>query len=199
MRWYDLFARTYDAQLEALYRPYRPAALDALRLTPGDTVLDLACGTGQNFDGLRERLGPTGHAIGIDASAGMLAKARARADRLGLDAELRHEDATAASYPPVDAVLATLAFTALPDPDAAFARALDALRPGGRFVLLDVVAERRTLQKWMVEKIARADLSRRPWTLLETHLDDAARTDLNAPARTFGGTLYVAAGTKPAA
>lgn len=196
MRWYDLFAHTYDAQLEALYRPYRPAALDALRLTPGDTVLDLACGTGQNFDGLAERLGPTGRVIGLDASEGMLNKAHARAERLGLDATLVHADATAAAYPPVDAVLATLAFTALPAPDAAFARALNALRPGGRFVLLDVHAERRIFQTWMVEKIARADLSRRPWTMLEATLEDVSRTDLNAPAKTFGGTLYVAAGTK---
>ena len=198
MRWYDVFAHTYDAQLEALYRPYRPAAFDALRLAPGQIVLDLACGTGQNFDGLAERLGPAGRVVGLDASEGMLKKARARADRLGLEAALVHADATAAAYPPVDAVLATLAFTALPDPDAAFAHALDALRPGGRFVLLDVHAERRRFQTWLVEKIARADLNRRPWTLLEAALDDVSRTDLNAPAKTFGGTLYVAAGTKRA-
>ena len=205
MRWYDLFARTYDRQLEGLYRPYRGAAHAALRLGPGARVLDLACGTGQNLDGLLAAIGPAGRVVGVDVSPGMLGRARERVRRLGADdrVTLVEADATRLDADDVggggfDGVLCTLGLTAMPAWQGAFARSFGLLRPGGRYVLLDVVAERRTLQAWLVERIARADLDRHVWEPLAAATPDFVRTPLGAPARTFGGVLYVAEGTRPA-
>jgi len=39
---------------------YRSLAIRALGLSPGDTVVDLGCGTGLNFPDLRARVGPAG-------------------------------------------------------------------------------------------------------------------------------------------
>lgn len=80
LRRYDLIARRYDTvSLERwLYAAPRARALDLLGAHPGDTVLDLGCGTGLNFPRLIAMVGPGGQVIGVDASAGMLAAARQR-------------------------------------------------------------------------------------------------------------------------
>lgn len=49
----------------------------------GATVLNVGCGTGNNFPLLVPRVGVTGHVIGVDYSAGMLARAERRAERAG--------------------------------------------------------------------------------------------------------------------
>ena len=81
--WYDLFSLVYDRALEDLYAPFRPAAVEALRLTEGARVLDLPCGTGQSFDLLVPAVGPTGAVLGVDASSGMLRRARRRVGQRG--------------------------------------------------------------------------------------------------------------------
>lgn len=206
MRWYDLFSHTYDLQLEATYRPWRVKAVAILGLTPGMTVLDLGCGTGQNLDLLVDAVGPEGHVIGIDLSSGMLAKARQRVANHGwTNVTLLEGDVTqlaAAGLPaaldgrPLDAVLETVVLTAVPDWQAAFHQAWDALAPGGVFGMMDVYAQRRSIQTCLVEWIARADLNRTVWRELEDVSTDFVLDMLPAPQATFGGTLFVAVGRK---
>lgn len=205
--WYDLFSLVYDRALEDLYAPFRPAAIEALRLTGGETVLDLPCGTGQSFDGLAEAVGRSGAVLGVDASSGMLRKARRRADRNGwTNVQTQQVDASSVdaawvqqelARSDVDGVLCALGMTALPKWEATFERLFDLLRSGGRFVLFDVYAEVRTRETKSVELVARADLSREVWRPLEAHCADFERIVLPADVKTFGGELYVAAGTKP--
>ena len=57
---------------------WRWEAVKALQLEPGQTVVDVACGTGGNFAALLERIGPDGRLIGVDLSAEMLSVAEAR-------------------------------------------------------------------------------------------------------------------------
>ena len=200
--WYDLFSLFYDRALEDLYAPFRPAAVEALRLTEGARVLDLPCGTGQSFDLLVPAVGPTGAVLGVDASRGMLRRAQRRVDRAGRGTvSLVH--ATAAEAGParlgvegVDGVLCALGLTALPDWEAAFERLFEMLRPGGRFVLFDVHAAERTKETRLVELVARADLSREAWRPLEARCADFHREVLPADPAQFGGDLYVASGTK---
>ena len=200
--WYDLFSLVYDRALEDLYAPFRPAAVEALRLTEGARVLDLPCGTGQSLDLLVPAVGPSGTVIGVDASRGMLRRAQRRVDRAGWGTvSLVH--ATAAEAGParlgvegVDGVLCALGLTALPDWEAAFERLFEMLRPGGRFVLFDVHAAERTKETRSVELVARADLSREVWRPLEARCADFSREVLPADPAQFGGDLYVASGTK---
>lgn len=200
--WYDFFSLVYDRALEDLYRPFRPAAVEALRLVPGATVVDLPCGTGQSLDGLTAAVGPSGRVVGLDASTGMLKRARRRVQRNGWANVTLHERRADAVGPNVlggglaDGVLCALGLTAFPDGEAAFERAFGLLRPGGRFVLLDVYARERTRQTASVELVARADLSREAWRPLEAACPDFERRVLPADPAVFGGELYVASGTR---
>jgi SAM-dependent methyltransferase len=83
-RRYSGLAPAYD-RLTAWAKPYRWQAVDELGPRPGETVLDVGCGTGLNFGPVEDRIGSEGLLIGVDVCPAMLARARARADRAGWD------------------------------------------------------------------------------------------------------------------
>lgn len=71
------FPEMYERWLAApLFRPWAEMTLEDLALSPGDRVLDIACGTGVVARTARERLGDAGYVVGIDISSDMLAVAR---------------------------------------------------------------------------------------------------------------------------
>lgn len=67
---YRLRARFYDAELAA-FEPVRRQAIACLQLQPGDTVLDIGCGTGLSFDRLQQGVGSEGCVVGIEQSPEM--------------------------------------------------------------------------------------------------------------------------------
>ncbi len=204
--WYDLFSRFYDASVEKYYPEARAAAAEALKLEPGHTVVDLPCGTGQSFDGLAPRL-EDGNLIGLDASEGMLARARERVAANGWSnvvlapADVRRLDVdtlarAAGKELAVDRVHVFLGLTAFPDWEVAFDRIWGVLRPGGRCVVVDVHAAQPGLQGRMVNLVARADIRRRCWEPLEAAAESFDRVPLDSRPE-HGGQLYLATGTKP--
>ena len=71
------FPEMYERWLvRPLFLPWAEITLDELGLSPGDRVLDLACGTGIVARLAKERLGDTGYVVGVDISPDMLAVAR---------------------------------------------------------------------------------------------------------------------------
>jgi ubiquinone/menaquinone biosynthesis C-methylase UbiE len=74
---YRARAAHYDDELKP-FEPLRQTAIERLRLQPGQTVLDVGCGTGLSFAPLLQRLGPRGHIVGIEQCADMLMRARER-------------------------------------------------------------------------------------------------------------------------
>jgi SAM-dependent methyltransferase len=74
---YQRRAGVYDAEL-ALFEPIRADAIALLRLHPGQTVLDVGCGTGLSFGLLHQRVGRTGRIVGIEQCPEMMAQARSR-------------------------------------------------------------------------------------------------------------------------
>lgn len=71
------FAEMYERWLVGpLFRPWAEMTFEQVGLSPGDRVLDVACGTGAVARVARERLGDAGHVVGIDVSRDMLAVAR---------------------------------------------------------------------------------------------------------------------------
>ncbi|MCA9665458.1 MAG: methyltransferase domain-containing protein [Myxococcales bacterium] len=206
MGWYDVFALTYDRQLEALYRPHRSALVETLAPERGARVLDVCCGTGQSFDALRAAVGDAGTIIGVDRSKGMLKRAQRRIARnewsnvsvVRCDARALADDPTVRDAAPFDAVVCALGLSAIAEHEAVFEQAFGLLRSGGRFAILDVHAALRTRQTRMVELVARADLSREVWRALEAASEGFSHVVLeDADPRTFGGELYVACGHRP--
>lgn len=74
---YRVRADHYDSEL-APFEPLRREAIARLNLRPGETVLDVGCGTGLSFAPLLDQLGPEGHIVGIEQCPEMLARARSR-------------------------------------------------------------------------------------------------------------------------
>jgi len=200
MDWYDLFALFYDPATERIYRPYRQRIGALLELPSAATLVDLACGTGQNFPVLTERVGSEGHVVGVDASEGMLKRAARRVRRRGYaNVELVRADARELSLDqPVNAIVCSLGFSTFPDWEAVFDGAWSQLAPGGQLVIFDIHADRWVPQTWWTERIARADLSRRVWEPLEARARDFRREVLPGSPHLFGGRPFLATGHKPA-
>lgn len=117
----------------------RQRTVERLQLQPGDTVLDLACGTGLNFPYIEEQITSQGTLVAFDYSAAMLTAARQRAQRNGWrNVEFLQGDAATLTLPyQVDGVLSTLGVSAIPHHREALERSVNALKTGGRIALLD--------------------------------------------------------------
>lgn len=113
------------------------AILKALGGRRFGTLLDLGTGTGR----LLELLAPLyDRAVGIDASASMLAVARANLDRAGIvNAQVRLGDIYSLPIPrdAFDVVTIHQVLHYLDDPERALAEAARVLRPGGRMLIVD--------------------------------------------------------------
>ena len=64
---YAEHADSYDQDI-SVHDRWRRSLVDALSLRPGDTVLDVGCGTGLCFPHLLDRIGPSGVIIGRSGS-----------------------------------------------------------------------------------------------------------------------------------
>jgi SAM-dependent methyltransferase len=116
---YDAWARPYDwfARLTASVGGIRQRCIEALELDTGETVVEFGCGPGINIVKLQEAIGPSGKAVGVDISANMLGRAKARADKqMNSCIELVQADATEPPVHSADAVLATFVSSLFPDP-----------------------------------------------------------------------------------
>ena len=205
---YDFLAPAYDLAFEKIYRPFRARAFEKLTPAPGVRVLDLACGTGQNFPLLAQRLGPQGHLIGLDISRGMLECARRRSLPDGPRVSLIRGDSTELTpalllaetgVDSVDFVICTYGFTAMRDPVAAFRASWNVLKPGGGYLINDIHASPRTLHARAVELATRSRFDEQAWQPLQEAASDFRMDYLDPSAHLFGGKVFVAWGTKPRA
>jgi SAM-dependent methyltransferase len=107
-------------------------------LSPGDGVLDVACGTGGFTRDFARVVGPTGLAVGFDASETMLRRAVAQTRDAGLDnVEYVRGDVVDMPFRPqsFDAVCCFAALNLFADPMAALDSMTEVLTPGGRIAL----------------------------------------------------------------
>lgn len=206
MGWYDFFSRFYDSSVEKLYVDTRVSAVEALNLQPGQTVLDLPCGTGQAFEGLVGGVGDDGTVIGLDFSAGMLKKAEARVAQhqwtqvhLGqanvhdVTEAMLHE--VSGQQRPLDRLHIFCGLSAFPEWEKAFETLWGLLRPGGRCVIVDCHAAKPGFQGRMVNLVARAEIQRETWVPLEKVAQGFERRELPSLPQ-HGGTLVLASGDK---
>lgn len=158
--WYDWRARlTYAIGFRDW--AYRRRAVDALALASGDTVVEIGCGTGRNFELLERAVGPSGLIIGVDLSDAMLAQARRRAIRRGWsNVTLVESDAGSYQLPAsVNGVLSTYTLVVVPGYDLTIQRSAAALPEGGRCVVLD----QKLPSGWSRRLVPLLDLASRPF------------------------------------
>jgi SAM-dependent methyltransferase len=112
--------------------------LEALRPKPGQTILELAAGTGETGFAAARAIGPTGRVISTDFAPAMVAAARRESERLGLaNVEHREMDAERMDLDDnsVDGVLCRWGFMLMADPATALAETRRVLRQDGRLSL----------------------------------------------------------------
>ncbi len=200
---YDITSRLYPAPGYP-QRGQRRQAVQELRLGRGDTVVDMACGTGLNFSLLEEAVGPEGRIVGVDLTDAMLDQARGRIETNGWsNVSLVHADATEFDFPAgIDAILSTYALTQVPECREVIAHGAAALSGGGRWAVLDLKVPDST-PRWLaqvgtatVRPFASIDewIARRPWNAIRTAMQetlvDVSWTEL------FFGTAFLAAGSR---
>jgi SAM-dependent methyltransferase len=122
-----------ERQLEPLGRP----AMAALRLLPGETVLDIGCGVGGTPRALAAAVGVGGRVVGFDIQQAVIDVARADP---GLPDTIDWLCGDAQTYPfapgSFDAAYSRFGVMVFSDPVAAFANIRRALRPGGRIAFV---------------------------------------------------------------
>lgn len=126
-------------------------------LQAGQTVLDLGSGAGLDAFVTRDEVGESGHVIGVDMTAEMIAKARENANESGFNnvefrlGEIEHLPVLSDS---IDVVISNCVLNLVPDKQRAFAEIFRVLKPGGHFCISDIVSSRQ-LPNW-VKGIAEA-------------------------------------------
>lgn len=117
--------------------PWAPGLVEIARLRSGERVLDVACGTGAVARVAAERVGRSGQVTGLDASAGMLAVARARPAPPGAKVTWVERGASDSGLPDAsfDVVLCQQGLQFFPDKPAAMREIRRLLLPGGRLAL----------------------------------------------------------------
>ena len=128
VQYLDLVTNTTD---------YKRESIALLGLQPGDSVLDVGCGAGDDVRLAAELVGPSGRAVGIDPSATMIGEAKRRGQPEPV--EFQQGDVYHLTFPDdsFDAVRADRVFQHLLDPLLALAEMMRVTRPGGVVYVAD--------------------------------------------------------------
>jgi SAM-dependent methyltransferase len=133
-----------------------PTAFASLR--PGETVVDLGSGAGNDVFVAARAVGPEGRVIGVDMTPEMIARARANAEKLGsanVEFRLGEIESLPIESGSADVVISNCVLNLVPDKRKAFAEIHRVLKPTGRFTVSDIVLDselpeevRRSAELW---------------------------------------------------
>jgi ubiquinone/menaquinone biosynthesis C-methylase UbiE len=128
-------AEAYEAAfVPAFFAQWAPMVCDLAGVAPGQSVLDVACGTGIVTRTAADRVGSEGEVVGLDLNEAMLTVAR----RVRPDLTWRQGDAAALPFADgsFDAVLCQMALMFFPDRPAALTEMARVVVPGGSVALV---------------------------------------------------------------
>ena len=199
---YRRTAKFYDAAVW-MYRltgvsRHREFAVAALRLRPGDTVVDMGCGTGLNFSLLRAAVAPSGRVVGVDLTDAMLERARRRIEREGwTNVELVEADLREYRFPAdLKGALATFALEMVPEYDEVIQRVAERLPPGGRLALYGLKHPERW-PEWLIRLgiwlnrpfgVSQEYAAFRPWKSVRRHMKEVEHREF------YAGAAYLSVG-----
>jgi len=206
MKWYDLISPLYDVAIRSLYEPYRKMVIQKLELQDGETVLDLGCGSGLNFEPIMAEIGPQGILVGVDVSAKMLARAQKVVNQNGwknvrlFQQDVRRLDAVdfealMGASVPVDKILCTLGMSVFPEWQVVFDKTFSLLKSGGKYGLMDLFNSDATLSTRLVNLLASSEISRPVWEPLHARCVDY-HEEKHKAMRHGSDVIVIAIGTK---
>ena len=135
---YDLLLRLFFLGRE---RSFRDRVVRTARLEPGESVLDIGCGTGSLAIAAKHRVGAAGTVCGIDASPEMIERARRKARKAQVDVRFADSVVERMPFPDghFDVVLSTMMLHHLPRAarEQCLRETARVLKPGGRLLVVD--------------------------------------------------------------
>jgi S-adenosylmethionine-diacylgycerolhomoserine-N-methlytransferase len=197
--YYAWQSRIYDATRWAFLFG-RKTILDELHLKPGDTVVEVGCGTGHNLESIVRRVGERGEVFAVDCAEPMLARCAERIRRKGWN-NVRLVDREYGTVPvtggKADAVLMSYSVSMIPDWESVIRCAFQELKAGGRigvvdFCQKDQAAVSKVFKWWMTRNHVFLD---RPYI---ERLSSSSHPTHRSTRRAFGGlwSYYLFAGKK---
>ncbi len=142
---FDSVASRYDVMNDlmsaGMHRLWKRFTIDQAAVRPGDTILDLAGGTGDLARKFSKKVGPEGHVVLADINAAMLKQGRTRLVDAGIAGNLSITQVDAQSLPFADGTFdcITMAFGLrnVTDKDAALRSMFGTLKSGGKAMILE--------------------------------------------------------------
>jgi len=203
---YRKYAKNYDLAVKLYHLlglkigKYRKLTVNALKLSKGDFVVELGCGTGLNFSLVLDLIGPEGKLIGIDITDKMLDQARIRVKENGWkNVELVQSDFANYSFPNgLDGIFTTGALQYSSQYDQIIKKGHDALRSGKSFAVFDFKKPKgfsRIFTPVLIffTKAFEANeeyLKRHAWESIERYFEKTTFQE------GWGGFVYLSVGTK---
>ena len=138
---YDLILWWQNVLSRGKWQELQHAISNLARFQPGETVLDVGCGTGTLAITAKQHTGSAGRVYGIDPGPKQIARARSKAARAGLAIDFQVGMIERLAFPDqtFDLVLSTFMMHVLPDDlkRAGLTEMARVLKPGGRVLVVD--------------------------------------------------------------
>jgi ubiquinone/menaquinone biosynthesis C-methylase UbiE len=149
---------------------YKMRSFEYLDVEPGDSILEVGCGAGDDSLALAQMVGASGRVVGIDAGEDMISEAKKRAENSNLPVEFFVQDACNLDFPDntFDGCRADQVFQHVGDPRKGVSEVIRVARPGARIVICDPDWETLAIDsadKKVTRKIVnyRSDVFRSGW------------------------------------